>query len=139
MPYTLRDPFRSLRGVLRLCGTASLLAGLIFLLTPGAAITAALGLDAGPLWPLRLAGAALLTLGVHYLLSAGERSIGLPVLASCALGNGLPAVLVVVAYLQGEMAAFAWPAQFAMLAFFVVWLLGAVAPLRFLRAELQAE
>ena len=94
MAYTLSDPFRSLRGVLRLCGAASLLAGLIFLLTPGAAITAALGLGAGPLWPLRLAGATLLTLGVHYLLSAGERSIGLPVLASCALGNGLPAVLV---------------------------------------------
>jgi len=139
MAYTLSDPFRGLRGVLRLSGAASLLTGLIFLLLPGSAAVALFGLTHGPLWPLRLAGAGLLTLGVACLLNAGERVIGLPVLVTCALGNGLPAVLVVTAYLQRELAAFTWPLQIAMLGLFVIWLIGAVLPLRFLRAEFQAE
>lgn len=125
--------------VLRLSGVASLLAGLLFLLLPGAVATTTLGLGAGPLWPLRLAGAGLLTLGVAHLLNAGERDIGLPALVTCALGNGLPAILVVTAYLQREMAAFAWPLQAGMIVLFVIWLIGAVTPLRFLRAEYQAE
>ena len=139
MAYTLNDPYRSLRMVLRLSGVASLLAGLLFLLLPGAVATTTLGLGAGPLWPLRLAGAGLLTLGVAHLLNAGERDIGLPALVTCALGNGLPAILVVTAYLQREMAAFAWPLQAGMIVLFVIWLIGAVTPLRFLRAEYQAE
>ena len=139
MAYTLNDPYRSLRVVLRLSGVASLLAGLLFLLLPGAVASATLGLAPGPLWPLRLAGAGLLTLGLTYLLNTGERDIGLPVLVTCALGNGLPAILVVTAYLQREMATFAWPLQAGMVALFVIWLIGAVTPLRFLRAAVQAE
>jgi hypothetical protein len=139
MAYTLSDPFRSLRFVLRLSGAVSLLTGLVFLLLPVAIAIEMMGLGAGPLWPLRLAGAGLFTLGAFYLLMAGERSIGMPALVTCTLGNGLPAVLVVTAYLQREMAAFTWPMQAAMLALFIVWLIGAVAPLRFMRAEVQAE
>lgn len=137
MAYTLSDPFRSLRVVLRLCGAASLATGAFFLLWPPSSLIEWMGLGVGPLWPLRLAGAGLLTLGLFYLLASGERTIGLSALATCALGNGLPAVLVVVAYLQREMAAFSWPAQAAMLILFVIWLIGAVAPLRFLRAPYQ--
>lgn len=139
MAYTLNDPYRSLRVVLRLSGVASLLAGLLFLLLPGNIATNVLGLASGPLWPLRLAGVGLLTLGVTYLLTAGERDIALPALVTCALGNGLPAILVVTAYLQREMTAFAWPLQIGMIVLFVIWLIGAVAPLRFLRAEIHAE
>ncbi|HQY92914.1 hypothetical protein [Caldilinea sp.] len=139
MAYTLSDPFRSLRVVLRLSGAASLLTGLIFLLLPDATAVETMGLGAGPLWPLRLAGAALLTLGIFYLLTAGERIIRLPALVTVALGNGLPSVLVVTAYLQQQMAEFTWPLQGAMLTLFVIWLTGAVAPLRFLRAEYQAD
>jgi hypothetical protein len=139
MAYTLNDPYRSLRVVLRLSGVASLLAGLLFLLLPGSSAATTLGLAPVPLWPLRLAGAGLLTLGVTYLLNASERAIGLPALVTCALGNGLPAILVVTAYLQREMATFAWPLQAGMIVLFVIWLIGAVTPLRFLRAEFQAE
>lgn len=139
MAYTLSDPFRSMRTVLRLCGATSLLVGLAFLLTPGATINATLNLTGGPLWPLRLAGAMLLTLGIHYLLTAGDRSIGLPALVTCALGNGLPAVLVVTTYLQGELTELTWPWQILMLLLFVVWLIGAVSPLRYLRAEYQTD
>lgn len=139
MAYTLSDPFRSLRGVLRLSGAVTLVTGMTFLLAPSPAATAVLGISPGPLWPLRLAGAALLTLGVAHLLAASERVIGLPALVTCALGNGLPAVLIVTAYLQDEMATFTAPLQGAMLFLFVIWLIGAVAPLRFLRAEYQAD
>lgn len=139
MAYTLSDPFRPLRVVLRLCGITSLLAGLLFLLSPAAYTVDLLSLGDGPLWPLRLAGAGLLTLGVFYLLAAGERSIRLPTMVTCTLGNAMPALLVVIAYLQQEMVAFTWPAQMVMLAIFTVWLIGAVTPLRYLRAEYQME
>ncbi|MCS6828208.1 MAG: hypothetical protein NZ553_16455 [Caldilinea sp.] len=134
MAYTLSDPFRSLRVVLRLCGAAGLTIGALFLLWPAPSLIAWMGLGVGPLWPLRLAGAGLLTLGLFYLLVSTERAVGLSALVTCAIGNGLPAVLVVVAYLQRQMAGFSWPAQLAMLILFVIWLIGAVAPLRFLRA-----
>lgn len=139
MAYTLNDPYRSLRVALRLSGVASCLTGLIFLLLPAATASIVFGLALGPLWPLRLSGAALMTLGVAHLLNASERDIGLPALVTCALGNGLPAVLVVTAYLQREMTTFAWPLQVGMIVLFVIWLVGAVAPLRFLRAEVRAD
>lgn len=134
MAYTLNDPYRSLRVVLRLSGGATGLTGLLFLLLPAAAASTALGVAPNPLWPLRLAGAGLFTLAVAHLLNASERDIRLPALVTCALGNGLPAVLVVTAYLQREMTSFAWPLQAGMIALFVIWLIGAVAPLRYLRA-----
>jgi hypothetical protein len=138
MAYTLSDPYRSLRLVLRLCGATFLLTGFFFLLLPASSATALMGLS-GPLWPLRLAAAGLLTLGVAFLFAASERTIGLAVLVPCILGNALPALLLVIAYLQGEMSGFAWPVQGAMLILFVIWLIGAVTPLRFLRSEYQAD
>lgn len=137
MAYTLSDPFRSLRIVLRLCSAANLAAGAFFLLWPAPSLVEWLALGLTPLWPLRLAGATLLTLGLFYLLASGERSIGFSTQVTCMVGNGLPAVLVVVAYLQREMAAFTWPAQAVMLILFILWLIGAVTPLRFLRAGYQ--
>lgn len=138
MAYTLSDPFRPLRTVLRICGVTMLLAGLLLLLLPGDRLTAWLALTA-PLWPARLAGAGLLTLGIYYLLTAGERAVGLPALVTCSLGNGLPAVVIVAAYLQQDMAALGWPARIALIAFFAILLTGAVTPLRYLRAEYQAD
>jgi len=135
MAYTLNDPYRSLRVVLRLSGAATGLTGLLFLLLPATAASTAFGVATHPLWPLRLAGAALLTLAVAHLLNASERDIRLPALVTCALGNGLPAVLVVTAYLQREMTSFVWPLQAGMIALFVIWLIGAVAPLRYLRTD----
>jgi len=138
MAYTLSDPFRPLRTVLRIFGVTMLLAGLLLLLLPGDRLTAWLALTA-PLWPARLAGAGLLTLGIYYLLAAGERAVGLPALVTCSLGNGLPAVVIVAAYLQQDMAALGWPARIALIAFFAIFLTGAVTPLRYLRAEYQAD
>jgi hypothetical protein len=136
MAYTLNDPFRALRTVLRLSGSATLLAGAALLLVPAGPAVSALQLGNGP---LRLAGAALLALGVFYLLSANERTVHFATLVTCSLGNGLPAVLVVAAYLQRELALLVWPLQAAMLLLFVFWLAGAVVPLRFLNAEYQDE
>ena len=138
MAYTLSDPFRSLRVVLRVCGVTMLLSGLLLLLLPAALLADWLAITS-PLWPVRLAGTAVLTLGVYYLMATGEQVIGLPALVTCSLGNGLPAVIIVSAYLQQDMAALAWPARIALVVFFVVFLAGAVAPLRYLRAEYQAD
>jgi len=139
MAYTLSDPFRPLRVVLRLSGATAFLVGILFLLIPSASAVELLSLGVGPLWPLRLAGAGLVTLGLFYLLAANERSIHPPAMFTCMVGNGIPALLVVSAYLQQEMTAFSLPAQAVMLIVFVIWLIGAVAPLRYLRAEYRAD
>jgi len=60
-------------------------------------------------------------------------------LVTCSLGNGLPAVVIVAAYLQQDMAALGWPARIALIAVFAIFLTGAVTPLRYLRAEYQAD
>ena len=138
MAYTLSDPFRPLRTVLRVCGVIMLLAGLLLLLLPAGPLADWLAITV-PLWPVRLAGAGLLTLGVYYLLAAAERGIGLPALVTCSLGNGVPAVVIVSAYLQQDMAALGWPARIVLVFLFAVFLAGAVAPLRYLRAEYQAD
>ena len=138
MAYTLSDPFHLLRAVLRICGATMMLAGLLLLLLPPAPLADWLAITA-PLWPVRLAGAGLLTLAVYYLLAAAERAVSLLMLVTCSLGNGLPAVIIVSAYLRQDMAALGSPARIVLVFFFVICLAGLVTPLRYLRAEYQAD
>jgi len=139
MAYTLSDPFRSLRIVLRLCGAVMALLGLALLLAPMGALANWFTLAASPLWPLRLAGGGLLTLGIYYLLASSERILGLPVLVTCALGNGLAAIILVTAYLQQDLAGLTWLGQLLLILVFMIYLVGAVTPLRYLRAEYRIE
>ena len=139
MAYTLTDPFARLRTVLRLSATLFLLLGLLLALLPDR-VTAEWGAAAqGPTWPLRLAGVLRVTLAIYFLMAASERLIGTPALITCTVANSLVAITLLVAYLQREMAAITLLGQVVLVLIFALCLVSAVAPLRYLRAELQAN
>ena len=104
MAYTLTDPFNSLRNVLRTVGGVDLLLGGTMLVFPRLVLTE-WGAGATEVeWPLRMAGAFVITLGLYFLLAANERAVGSTALITCMVGNGLFAAVVVIAYLQQDLA-----------------------------------
>lgn len=139
MAYTLTDPFRSLKSILRVSGFVDGALGAALLLAPRSWVTGWAVAAAGPFWPVRLAGAALLTLGIFYLLSATQRVPGIPTMVAAALGNALIAGVILAGYLQQDFAGLPPLGLVLLIAVFVVCLIGAVTPLRYLRAEYRAE
>ena len=139
MAYTLSDPFNTLRNVLRTVGTSGLLLGGTMLVFPRLVLTewGAGGNDAE--WPLRMAGAFLLTLAVYFLLAANERAISATAMITCMTGNSLFAGVVLIAYLQQDLANLTPVGAATLILVFVVALAGAVAPLRYLRAEYRDD
>jgi len=139
MAYTLSDPFNSLRNVLRTVGTADLLLGGTMLIFPRLVLTewGAAGSEAE--WPVRMAGAFLITLSVYYLLAANERAISATAMITCMTGNSLFAGVVLIAYLQQDMANLTPVGLGSLIVVFVVALAGAVTPLRYLRAEYRDD
>ena len=139
MAYTLTDPFRTLRSVLRFNGVTFLLLALGLLLASLGLLGAENPLAAGPFWPTRLAAAGLITLGVYYLMAATERFLAAPLLVTCTLGNALVALVILLAYLGRELDGLTWPGQLLLIVIFVICLVGAIMPLRYLRAEYRAD
>ncbi len=139
MAYTLTDPFNTLRNVLRTTGSTDLLLGGAMLIFPRLVLTewGAAATDAE--WPLRMAGAMLITLGVYSLLAANERAVGTTAMITTMTGNGLFAAVVLVAYLQQDLANLTPVGLSALVVVFVIALVGAVAPLRYLRAEYRDD
>ena len=139
MAYSLGDPYRPLRIVLRMNGLlVGLGLGTLLAFIPGA-VMANTGLQgSGGLWVARLAGAALIALGALFVLAAGQRALELPLLIACALFHGLAALLLLVSYLQRELTGLALFGQIALLLVFILCLAGALAPVRYLRAEYEA-
>ncbi len=137
MAYTLTDPFGSLRNVLRLSASTDLLLGGTLLVFPRLLLAewGAPGIEV--LWPARLAGAALVTLAIYYLMAANGRSIGLTAMVVCMLGNGLLALVLLLSYLQQDLANLTLLGLIVLVALFIVALIGAIAPVRYLRAEYQ--
>ena len=138
MAYSLGDPYRPLRIILRINGViVGLGAGAALAFFPRA-VMANSGLQGdGGLWVARLAGAALLALGVLFVLGAGQRVPDLPLLVACTLFHGLTALLLLVSYLQRELTGLALGGQVALLVVFILCLAGALAPVRYFRAEFQ--
>jgi hypothetical protein len=139
MAYTLTDPFNTLRNVLRTTGATNLLFGGTMLVFPRLVLTEWGAASSDIEWPLRIAGALLITLGVYYLLAANERAIGTTAMITGMTGNGLFAAVLLVSYLQQDLANLTPVGLGALVAVFIIALAGAVAPLRYLRAEYRDD
>jgi hypothetical protein len=139
MAYTLTDPLSPLRTVLRVVGSTNLLLGGTMLLFPRLILTEWGAPESTVEWPLRLAGAFLFTLGIYYLLAANERTVGTTVMITCIAGNGLFAIVTLLAYLQQDLANLTPVGLGALFVVFVIALVGAVTPLRYLRAEYRDD
>lgn len=114
--------------------------GLLLSVAPRAALTRwGVYASAGPLWPVRLAGGLLITLGVMLLLAAQERIVSGPSMVSMSLGNGVIAIVLLTAYLQQDLAALNVFGRLLLIVVFVICLIGAVFPLHYARAEYRSQ
>ncbi|MCL4859251.1 MAG: hypothetical protein KJZ93_07580 [Caldilineaceae bacterium] len=136
MAYTLSDHFRPLRVVLRINGVVvgSLLG--VVLLTVSRNALGAWGLyESGHLWPLRLAGALLMVLGLLSLVISGQRVIGLGLLAPVTIAYLLLALVLLSAYFQREFSQLSPLGSLLLVIVFSLCLVAVLAALPYLRAE----
>ena len=106
MAYTLGDPFRSLRLLLRMNGVlVGLILGVGLLAAPRTWLLGWGIYESGPLWPLRLAGASQVGLGLFFVLMASQDYLSRLMLVSTVIANSILALVLLTAYLQQELTA----------------------------------
>ena len=135
MAYSLTDYFRSLRLVLRLNGLlVGIGFGTLLLLSPNTLVRWGLLAD-GQLWPPRVAGALLIGLGCAFVFAANQRIVPVSVLVAALISNGLMAIVLLVAYLQGEFNTITITGTILLILVFVFCLIGAVTAIPYIRAD----
>jgi len=136
MAYTLGDPFRPLRFMLRLNGLLiGLLLGFLFFVLPATLLVRwGLAVD-GTFWLLRLTGANHIALGSFLLIAAGQHTMNRVLLFTAALTHGLWALTLFFAYMQREVMLTSLPGQIIFVLIFALCLIGAVLPLRYIRSS----
>ena len=136
MAYTLGDPFRSLRLILRINGFfVGVVLGLLLLFAPRTLLLGWGIYESGPLWPLRLAGASQIGLGIFFFLTASQDYLSKLTLITTVVTNSLLALVLLIAYLQQELTGLSTVGQVLFVLLFVLCLLGAVLPLRYVRGS----
>jgi hypothetical protein len=136
MAYSLSDRLRPLRIALRINGAlVGLAPGLAMLLLSKATLSHWGLYVSGPVWPLRVAGAALIGLGLVFVLAANQETIGLSTLVTSSVVNLLLALILLIAYFQQEFAGLNALGQLLLVLIFALCLAGVLAPLPYLRAE----
>jgi integral membrane sensor domain MASE1 len=109
--------------------------GVLLLFFPRGLLVAA-GLYGGEaLWPHRLIGSLLLAHGVTLLLAAQERIVSAASMVAMLIANALVALVLVVSYLQGEFAGMGLVAQIVLVLLFLLCLISAIVPVRYLRTD----
>lgn len=135
MAYTLGDPFRSLRLLLRTNGVLiGLVLGICLLTAPKSWLVGWGIYTSGALWPLRFAGASQLGLGLFFVLMAGQDYLSRLMLISTVIANSVLALVLLTAYLQQELTALSPVGQVLFVLVFLLYLTGAVIPLRYVRS-----
>jgi hypothetical protein len=136
LAYSLNDLYSGLRSVMRTNGLViGFAVGLLLLLLPRWLMTTA-GLYAGEtLWPYRLIGGLLLALGILLLLSAQDRVVSTASMVTMIIANGSMAVVLVVGYLQGEFAGLGLIGRILLVLLFLLSLISAIVPVRYLRTD----
>jgi len=133
MAYTFVDHYRPIRTILRVDAlVVGLGLGLVLLLHPTNWFDA-LGFAAGAPTMARLAGSALVGLGVGLLLAAADPELSVGTLISAIVSNSLLAASLLIAYLAGEIGRLTPWGYLVLLLLFVVCLLTAVLPIPYLR------
>lgn len=136
MAYSLGDPYRSLRLLLRFNGvTIGLLLGSLFLLMPASRLETVGIASGGNPFALRVAGVALVACGLFLILGAQPHDIDLPVIVPSLVFHALFAIVILVAYLSRRLDGLGLAGQGLLLFVFLLCLGGALTPLRYFRAE----
>ena len=136
MAYSLNDLYSGLRSVMRVNGlVVGFGIGVLLLLFPQGLLAVA-GLYTGEvLWPYRLVGGLIFALGFMLLMSAAERVVSTASMVAMIIANGLIAVVLMVGYLQGEFAGLGLVGQIVLVGIFLLCLISAIVPVRYLRTD----
>lgn len=136
MAYSLGDPYRPLRLVLRINGViVGLALGGLLAVAPHSWLQGMGWSQGGAALPWRLAGVSLLSFGIFLLLSASNRDFDRTVLVPCLLFHALLAVALLVGYLRDGFAGLDATGGTLLLTIFLLCLAGALAPVRYFGAE----
>jgi hypothetical protein len=73
--------------------------------------------------------------GVTLLLAAQERIVSAASMVAMLIANALVALVLVVSYLQGEFAGMGLVAQIVLVLLFLLCLISAIVPVRYLRTD----
>ena len=136
MAYSLNDLYGGLRSVMRVNGlVVGVGAGLLLLLFPRGVMDVA-GLSTGEaVWPYRLIGSLLLALGAMLLISAQERVVSTASMVAMIIANALMAIVLLVGYMQGEFGGLGLFGQMGLVLIFLICLISAIVPVRYLRTD----
>jgi hypothetical protein len=135
LAYSLNDLYVGLRSVMRVNGLVVGLGVGVLLLFPRGLMTAAGLYNGEALWPYRLAGGLLVALGLQMLLSAQERVVSTASMITMIIANGAMTLVLLVGYLHGEFAGMGLWGQIALVFLFVLCLISAIVPVRYLRTD----
>lgn len=136
MAYTLGDPFRPLRLLLRINAIfLGLLIGFCFLLLPDGLLVRWGVVTVSGVWPLRLAGTSQIAIGFFLLIASGQDYMSRILLFTATLTHALWAVVLLLAYLRGELVIVMPTGRLLFIFVFLLCLLGAVIPLRYIRSS----
>ena len=136
MAYSLNDLYSGLRSVMRMNGlVVGFGMGVLLLFFPQWLLTTA-GLYTGEaLWPYRMIGSLLVAQGIMLLISAQDRLVNTASMIAMLVGNALLAIVLMVGYLQGEFAGMGLVGQILLVLLFLLCLISAVVPVRYLRTD----
>ena len=136
MAYSLNDLYGGLRSVMRVNGlVVGVGAGLLLLLFPRGVMDVA-GLSTGEaVWPYRLIGSLLLALGAMLLISAQDRVVSTASMVAMIIANALMAIVLLVGYMQGEFGGLGLFGQMGLVLIFLICLISAIVPVRYLRTD----
>ena len=136
MAYSLNDLYGGLRSVMRVNGlVVGVGAGLLLLLFPRGVMDVA-GLSTGEaVWPYRLIGSLLLALGAMLLISAQDRVVSTASMVAMIIANALMAIVLLVGYMQGEFGGLGLFGQIGLVLIFLICLISAIVPVRYLRTD----
>ena len=136
MAYSLNDLYGGLRSVMRVNGlVVGVGAGLLLLLFPRGVMDVA-GLSTGEaVWPYRLIGSLLLALGAMLLISAQDRVVSTASMVAMIIANALMAIVLLVGYMQGEFSGLGLFGQIGLVLIFLICLISAIVPVRYLRTD----
>lgn len=136
MAYSLGDSYRPLRLVMRINGVViGLLLGVLLFLGPPSLLGTIGLLGNGTLFALRIAGAALIGVGLFLLGSATAREIETGQLIACLVFHLLLAVTLLLAWFRGDLQGLGIVGQIGLLIVFALSLVGVLTPVRYFRAE----
>jgi hypothetical protein len=140
MAYTFTDHYRAVRIILRVDGlVVGIGLGTLLLIYP-VEMLSDLGFAAsGPAWTARVGGSSLLGLGIGLIAAASERELRAASLLAAMVSNGLIALSLLLAYLQGELADLSLWGFLLLILLFIICLLTTVLPIPYVRGIQRLE